>query len=82
LPDPAMGAGETNAAIAAASAAFPAWAAQTAAQRGAVLRRWNDLIVDNGDDLARIMVAEQGGVSYQCPSRECVRVCVVHVCAH
>ena len=57
---PAMGASETAVAVAAAARAFPAWAAQTAAARSTTLRKWNDLILDNGDDLARIMVAEQG----------------------
>jgi succinate-semialdehyde dehydrogenase/glutarate-semialdehyde dehydrogenase len=47
-------------AVAAAKAAFSPWAALPAKQRGAILRRWHDLIVENGDDLARIMTAEQG----------------------
>ena len=57
---PRLGAAETHAAIAAASAAFPGWARQPAAARSTLLRRWHDLIVHHGDDLARIMVAEQG----------------------
>ena len=57
---PNMGATETRAAVAAASEAFPAWSRRSSASRGALLRRWNDLIVQHGDDLARIMVAEQG----------------------
>ena len=57
---PNMGATETRAAVAAASDAFPAWSRRSSASRGALLRRWNDLIVQHGDDLARIMVAEQG----------------------
>lgn len=47
-------------AIAAAHQAFPAWAGQTAQQRGDILRRWHDLIVENADDLAMILTAEQG----------------------
>ncbi|HQP21677.1 MAG TPA: aldehyde dehydrogenase family protein, partial [Phenylobacterium sp.] len=39
LPD--MGAAETRAAIDAAHAAFPAWAARTAKDRGAILPRWS-----------------------------------------
>jgi succinate-semialdehyde dehydrogenase/glutarate-semialdehyde dehydrogenase len=47
-------------AIAAAQQAFPAWAGLTAQQRGGILRRWHDLIVENADDLAMILTAEQG----------------------
>ena len=48
------------AAIAAAEAAMPDWAGRTAKERSALLRRWHDLIIDNVDDLARILTAEQG----------------------
>jgi succinate-semialdehyde dehydrogenase/glutarate-semialdehyde dehydrogenase len=57
---PDMGAAETRRAIEAAAAAFPAWAAKTAKERGAILRRWYDLMMANQDDLALIMTAEQG----------------------
>ena len=57
---PNLGAAETGAAIAAAEAAQPAWAARTAKERAAVLRRWYDLMVANADDLARILTIEQG----------------------
>jgi succinate-semialdehyde dehydrogenase/glutarate-semialdehyde dehydrogenase len=57
---PDMGAAETRRAIEAAAAAFPAWAAKTAKERGAILRRWFDLMMANQDDLAVIMTAEQG----------------------
>jgi len=57
---PDMGAAETRRAIAAADAAWPAWRALTAKQRGAILRAWHDLIVAHADDLARLMTAEQG----------------------
>ncbi|MBV8740500.1 MAG: NAD-dependent succinate-semialdehyde dehydrogenase, partial [Sinobacteraceae bacterium] len=57
---PSMGASETRAAIAAAAAAFPAWAARTARERAGILRRWYELMLANQDDLARIMTAEQG----------------------
>ena len=52
--------GETRAAIAAAKRAFPAWAAKTAGERAAILRRWNDLMLANAEDLALIMTLEQG----------------------
>jgi succinate-semialdehyde dehydrogenase/glutarate-semialdehyde dehydrogenase len=57
---PDMGAGETRRAIAAASTAFPAWAAKAARERAAVLRRWFDLVTEHRDDLATLMTAEQG----------------------
>ncbi|HEX4387364.1 MAG TPA: NADP-dependent succinate-semialdehyde dehydrogenase [Steroidobacteraceae bacterium] len=57
---PNMGAPETRRAIEAASAAFPAWAALTAKERAAILRRWYELLMANQEDLATIMTAEQG----------------------
>jgi succinate-semialdehyde dehydrogenase/glutarate-semialdehyde dehydrogenase len=57
---PEMGAAETRAAIDAAAAAFPAWSARTARDRGSILRRWFDLMMQNQDDLARILTTEQG----------------------
>jgi succinate-semialdehyde dehydrogenase/glutarate-semialdehyde dehydrogenase len=57
---PDMGAAETRHAIEAAEAAWPAWRALTAKQRGAILRSWHELIVANADDLALLMTAEQG----------------------
>lgn len=57
---PDMGADETRRAIAAADAALPAWRAKTAKERGAILRRWFELIMANQEDLARIMTLEQG----------------------
>jgi succinate-semialdehyde dehydrogenase/glutarate-semialdehyde dehydrogenase len=57
---PRMGAQETRRAIDAASAAWPAWRKKTAKDRGAILRKWNDLMLENADDLALIMTAEQG----------------------
>jgi len=57
---PFMGADETRAAIEAAAAAFPAWAARTAKDRSTLLRRWHDLMLANADDLATLMTAEQG----------------------
>ncbi|WP_444915287.1 NAD-dependent succinate-semialdehyde dehydrogenase [Microbulbifer sp. TRSA007] len=51
---------DTEAAVAAASEAFPAWSRRTAGERAAVLKRWYQLIVDNSDDLAMILSLEQG----------------------
>ncbi len=57
---PALGAAETEAAVAAAHAAFPAWAAKTAKERATILRRWYELIVASADDIGTMMTAEQG----------------------
>ncbi|PVE43575.1 NAD-dependent succinate-semialdehyde dehydrogenase [Limnohabitans planktonicus] len=55
-----LGPAETEAAIAAANAAWPAWKAKTAKERSIILRKWYDLLMANQDDLGRIMTAEQG----------------------
>lgn len=55
-----LGAAETKIAIEAAHRAFPAWAARTAKDRGAILRRWSDLMLAHADELAALMTAEQG----------------------
>ena len=57
---PALGAELTLEAVAAADAALPAWSAQPAKARAAILRRWFELIMLHRDDLARLMTAEQG----------------------
>ena len=57
---PNMGRDETRRAIEAAQAAQPAWRALTAKERAARLRRWYELMLENQEDLARIMTAEQG----------------------
>jgi len=57
---PKLGERETLAAVEAAHRAFPAWASRTAKERGAVLRKWYDLIVANADDIGTLMTAEQG----------------------
>jgi len=57
---PSLAAAETRRAIAAAAAAFPAWAARTAKDRAALLRRWHDLMLANAEDLGILMTAEQG----------------------
>jgi len=57
---PRCTAADVERAITAADAAFPAWRDQTAKSRAQLLRRWFDLILANRDDLAAIMVSEQG----------------------
>src|SRR5690606_10753623 len=50
----------TETAIVAAHRAFPSWAAKTGKERANILRAWFDLIVENEQDLAKMMEAEQG----------------------
>ncbi len=57
---PKMGAAETRRAIEAADKALPAWRALTAKERSAKLRRWYELMLENQEDLAQMMTAEQG----------------------
>jgi succinate-semialdehyde dehydrogenase/glutarate-semialdehyde dehydrogenase len=57
---PRMGAPETRGALAAAERALPEWRARTAKSRAAILRRLSDLMLEHEDDLARLMVTEQG----------------------
>lgn len=57
---PAMGSSETRRAIEAAKRAWPAWRAMTAKERGAILRRWYELMLAHTDDLACILTREQG----------------------
>ena len=56
----AMSAEESSAAVDAAQAAFPAWAALLPQERATILRRWFKLQLKHKEDLARIMVLEQG----------------------
>ncbi|MBV8658647.1 MAG: NADP-dependent succinate-semialdehyde dehydrogenase [Burkholderiales bacterium] len=57
---PKMGTLETRRAIEAAEKAWPAWRAKTAKERGAILRKFFDLMLANQDDLALILTTEQG----------------------
>ena len=57
---PDMGRAETRRAIEAANAAWPAWRAMIAKDRARILRRWYDLMMEAQQDLATLMVAEQG----------------------
>jgi succinate-semialdehyde dehydrogenase/glutarate-semialdehyde dehydrogenase len=47
-------------AIGAAKRAFAGWSRMLARDRAAILRRWYELIVENADELGRIVTAEQG----------------------
>jgi aspartate-semialdehyde dehydrogenase len=55
-----LAAEDAAAAVEAAQAAFPDWSMTLPQDRSAILRRWFDLMMDHREDLARIMVLEQG----------------------
>lgn len=57
---PALTGSETRRAIEAAHAAFPLWSKKLAKERAAILRRWFELLLENQEDLARLMTLEQG----------------------
>jgi succinate-semialdehyde dehydrogenase/glutarate-semialdehyde dehydrogenase len=57
---PSLGKAEAARAITVAQRAFAMWRAKSASERSTILRRWYELIVENGEDLARLMTAEQG----------------------
>jgi len=57
---PYCGVTETRRAIKAARTALPAWSAKPAKERGKLLRRLADLMLENAEDLAKLMTAEQG----------------------
>ncbi|MEL0037848.1 MAG: NAD-dependent succinate-semialdehyde dehydrogenase [Halieaceae bacterium] len=55
-----VGAEETRRAILAAETAMRDWREVPAKQRASVLRNWFNLVMENQEDLARIMTTEQG----------------------
>jgi succinate-semialdehyde dehydrogenase/glutarate-semialdehyde dehydrogenase len=57
---PRLGAAETRRAIEAAQLALPAWKNAPARERARVLRRLADLMTERADDLAALLVTEQG----------------------
>jgi succinate-semialdehyde dehydrogenase/glutarate-semialdehyde dehydrogenase len=57
-----VGADETRRAIEAAEAAMQGWKKRPAKTRANILRKWFDLMMENQEDLAIIMTAEQGKV--------------------
>lgn len=54
------GTAETRRAIEAAAKAFQTWRETTAKERASILRKWFNLMMENQEDLARILTAEQG----------------------
>lgn len=57
---PDSGAADARAAVDAAHAALPAWRATPARRRAQLLKRWNDLIVQQRERLGRLISLEQG----------------------
>ncbi|PLU24843.1 NAD-dependent succinate-semialdehyde dehydrogenase [Sinorhizobium medicae] len=57
---PDLGVEAVRDAIDAAAIAQVDWAKRSAKARSVVLKRWYDLIIENADDLAQILTAEQG----------------------
>ena len=57
---PDSGAADARAALDAAHTAFAVWRAVPAKQRAQIIKRWNDLIVANQEDLGRLISREQG----------------------
>ncbi|MCP4413142.1 MAG: aldehyde dehydrogenase family protein, partial [Gammaproteobacteria bacterium] len=53
---------DTEQAIAVADEAFKSWRSTTAKQRSLLLKQWFNLIIENRDDLAIILTAEQGKI--------------------
>ena len=57
---PKLGKAETKLAIEAAEKAQKSWAKKSAKERSIILRKWFNLMMENQEDLAQIMTAEQG----------------------
>jgi len=55
-----LGAAQARAAVDGAQEAFATWGMTLPQDRSAVLRRWFELMIEHKEDLARIMVLEQG----------------------
>ncbi|XP_029446624.1 succinate-semialdehyde dehydrogenase, mitochondrial isoform X1 [Rhinatrema bivittatum] len=54
------GPAECRQAVSAAASAFGSWKEAPAKERSALLRKWHDLMIQNKDDLANIITAENG----------------------
>ncbi len=57
---PEMDSADTEAAIAAAAAALPSFRKLTGRERSRMLRKWYDLMMENADDLAKLITWENG----------------------
>lgn len=56
----ALDRGQVAEALTAADRALQAWRARSGKERAQVLRRWFDMVAANAEDLARIIVLEEG----------------------
>lgn len=57
---PEMARADTEAAIEAAAAALPAFRKLTGRERSRMLRKWHQLMLDNAEDLAKLITWENG----------------------
>ncbi len=57
---PSLSEAQTQSAIEAAENAIPGWAQELTRKRGAILRRWFDLVMAHQEDLARLITLENG----------------------
>ncbi|MFV5516394.1 NAD-dependent succinate-semialdehyde dehydrogenase [Acinetobacter gerneri] len=57
---PKMGRSEALSAVDAAQKAFKSWSRKSAKERGQILRKWFDLLIEHQDELATILTLEQG----------------------
>lgn len=57
---PEMDRADAEAAIEAAAAAFPSFRKTTGRERSRMLRKWYQLMVDNAEDLAKLITWENG----------------------
>ena len=57
---PRLGAEETERVIQAAKAVWPSWKNTPAKERGRLLARWRDLVLEHIEELAQILTTEQG----------------------
>jgi succinate-semialdehyde dehydrogenase/glutarate-semialdehyde dehydrogenase len=57
---PKLGTKETREAIEAAQKAQKLWAKKTAKERSSIMKKWFSLMMENQEDLAQILTAEQG----------------------
>ncbi|CAM1504333.1 Fc.00g019240.m01.CDS01, partial [Cosmosporella sp. VM-42] len=57
---PEFDAKDTNSAIIAAADAFPAFRSKTGRERSKLLRQWYDLMVENAEDIAKLITWENG----------------------
>ena len=76
---PRMGAAETRRAIEAAQRALPAWKHRTAKDRARILRRLADLMLERVDDLAALLVREQGKPLFEAKAEIALRRLVLRV---